>query len=220
MVSVSFVAPATTLPVTAAAVNYIAMQLRLQRKREKCSVPASNNDAKHNEAVKKENKVPDNIKTVVENVAENVFDAKVEKHKIDDGLNLAMLDKKVNELSKVFDAAYELMKEFDKFRNNVMKEFDKFRNNVESMADDYCVIKRKMCVVSEDMEGLGTKICGVHEVVDVLQRNQGKFLEKIKVFSDDLAELDTFFDNVASKFNLHGVPLPKVRGKRKITIIR
>ena len=209
MVSVSFVAPATTLPVTAAAVNYIAMQLRLQRKREKCSVPAANNDAKHNEAVKKENKVP-----------ENVFDAKVEKHNIDDGLNLAMLDKKVNELSKVFDAAYELMKEFDKFRNNVMKEFDKFRNNVESMADDYCVIKRQMCVVSEDMEGLGTKICGVHEVVDVLQRNQGKFLEKIKVFSDDLAELDTFFDNVASKFNLHGVPLPKVRGKRKITIIR
>ena len=116
--------------------------------------------------------------------------------------------------------AYELMKEFDKFRNNVMKEFDKFRNNVESMADDYCVINRKMCVVSADMEGLGTKICGVHEVVDVLQRNQGKFLEKIKVFSDDLAELDTFFDNVASKFNLHGVPLPKVRGKRKITIIR
>ena len=123
--------------------------------------------------------------------------------------NLGKLDKKVKELSNLFDAAFALK-----------KEFDKTRKNVEAIADGYCKIGTTNGGVSEDVEVIGTKICGVYEDIDVLQRNQEKGTAKISDISEDLAELVTFVDNVANKFNLHDVSLPMVRGTRNIKIKR
>ena len=93
-----------------------------------------------------------------------------------------------------------------------MKEFDKTKKNVEAIADGYCKIGTQIGGVSE--------IVQVIEDIDVLRRNQEKGTAKISDISEDLAELVTFVDNVANKFNLHDVPLLMVRGKRNIKIKR
>lgn len=115
--------------------------------------------------------------------------------------NLGKLEKKMKELSNLFDVAFELMKA----TCSHVKEFDKTRKNVEAIADGYCKI--------------GTKIVGVSHDVDKLRKNQEESNTKISDISEDLAEYVSFVDNVAHQFNLHdNGSLPKIRGKRKIKI--